>query len=285
MNSSLRVGAFDQKTGTISSQEIYHEASSIKNVSWTTRGNILFTSGATAEAEIHQITPDGSNLTAQTSDAKIISEMSVSPKTDEIVFSSRRNGRNSIWLTDLKEKRTRQVTDGEEDFSPQFSPDGRYIIFQRGRFLTPPTVWQLRLEDQKATQISPQNMIFPAISPDGAKIASTFMDLDHDKAWRIGIFSRNTGELQRKIDLPVGDNQRFLRWHPSGEFITHFFDVGGKLKFMIFPVNQKENVITEVGTGEISSFDWSQDGKNIVFSVNNQTKDVIYISGLGEEVP
>lgn len=283
MNSSLQVSAFNQKTGSVNPHEIYNESSHIKNVSWTSNGKILFTSSASAEAEIRQINADGTDLSALTSDAKIISEMSVSPKTDEIVFSSKRNGKNSLWVTDLNGKKVRQVTDGVEDFSPQFTPDGKSIIFQRGRFLTAPTIWRVSLEDKKETQLSQQNMIFPAISPDGEKTASTFMDLDNDKAWRIGVFSNQNGQLQQKFDLPKGDNQRFLRWHPSGEFLTHFFDVGGKLKFMLLPIiDKREMIIIDVGKGEISSFDWSQDGKNIVFSVNTQTKDVVYISNIKE---
>lgn len=281
-NSSLQVGTFNQNTSSISAQEIYTESSQIKNVSWTANGKIFFTSGTTAEGEIRQISPDGTNLSTITADAKIISEMSASPTTNEIVFSSKRNGKNSLWLADLNGKKVRQLTDGVEDFSPQFSSDGKNIIFQRGRFLTLPTIWRINLEDKKETQISPQNMIFPAISPDGNKIATTFMDLKNDKAWRIGIFSNNNGELQQKFDLPPGDNQRFIRWHPNGEFLTHFFDVGGKLKFMLQPIeNKRERIITDVGKGEITSFEWSQDGKNIAFSVNNQTKDVIYISDVG----
>ncbi len=280
-NSSLQVGTFSQNTSSISAKEIYTESSQIKNVAWTSTGKILFTSGTTAEGEIRQINADGKNLSTLTADAKIISEMSASPTTDEIVFSSKRNGKNSLWLADLKGKQVRQLTLGVEDFSPQFSTDGKSIIFQRGRFLTLPTIWRINLEDKKETQISAQNMIFPAISPDGQTTASTFMDLDHDRAWRIGIFSNHNGQLKQKFDLPEGDNQRFLRWHPSGEFLTQFFDIGGKLKFMLLPVvNKKEKIITDVGKGEINSFDWSQDGKNIVFSVNNQTKDVIYISNI-----
>lgn len=280
-NSSLRVGEFNPITGSISSHEIYTESSQIKNVSWNSKGKIFFTSSATAEGEIRQINADGTSLSALTSDARIISEMTVSPTTDEIVFSSRRNGKNSLWMTDLNGKKVHQLTDGVEDFSPQFTTDGRSIIFQRGRFLTLPTIWRINLEDKKETQLSTQNMIFPAISPDGAKTASTFMDLANDRAWRIGIFSNNNGNLQQKFDLPEGDNQRFIRWHPSGKFITHFFDIGGKLKFMLVPVEDKrEKIITDVGKGEITSFDWSQDGKNIVYSVNTQTKDVIYISDL-----
>ncbi|HRH42124.1 MAG TPA: winged helix-turn-helix domain-containing protein [Pyrinomonadaceae bacterium] len=282
-NSSLQVGSFNAALGTISPHEIYTESSQIKNVSWTSKGRIFFTSSTTAEGEIRQINTDGTDISALTADAKIISEMSASPTTDEIVFSSKRNGKNSLWLADLSGKKVRQLTDGVEDFSPQFSADGKNVIFQRGRFLTLPTIWRINLEDKKETQISTQNMIFPAISPDGNKIASTFMDLENDRAWRIGIFSSQNGELQQKFDLPPGDYQRFIRWHPGGEYITHFFDVGGKLKFLLQPLeNKREKVITEVGKGEITSFDWSQDGKNIVFSVNTQTNDVIYISNISE---
>ncbi|MBX7169559.1 MAG: winged helix-turn-helix domain-containing protein [Pyrinomonadaceae bacterium] len=278
-NSSLQVGVFNENTGAISAQEIYNNSSLIKNIAWTSKGKILFTSGTTAEAEIHQIDADGKNLSALTSDAKIVSEMTVSPITDDIVFSSKRNGKNSLWLADLNGKKIRQLTDGIEDFSPQFSSDGKFIIFQRGRFITPPTVWRLNLADQTEAQISTQNMIFPVISPDGTKIASTFMDLDNDRAWKIGIFSTETGEILQKIELPKGDNQRLIRWHPNGKFLTHFFDVGGKLNFMVAPVFTKdEKIITEIGKGEIQSFDWSQNGKNIVYSVNTQTKDVIKIS-------
>jgi len=66
-----------------------------------------------------------------------------------------------IWLMDLSTNRTRRLCPGEE---PLFSPNGRYVVFRRGREL-----WALDEELKKEKRLGVGN--YPAFSPDGRRVA------------------------------------------------------------------------------------------------------------------
>lgn len=54
-----------------------------------------------------------------------------SPDGRSLAFVRRSGRRHSIWLLDLRSKRTQQVTHGGDDLSPTWTPDGKALVFVR----------------------------------------------------------------------------------------------------------------------------------------------------------
>lgn len=102
-----------------------------------------------------------------------------------------------------------------------------------------------------------------------------------EKKWRVRIVATDTGKVLKNLDLPITARERRLRWHPSGKFITLIYNSGENLNLLLMPINGGEpRIIENLGRGEISSFDWSADGKQLLYAITTETQDAVLLSGL-----
>jgi DNA-binding winged helix-turn-helix (wHTH) protein/Tol biopolymer transport system component len=275
--SNLRITDFDETLKELKPREILQETD-IDYVAFGAGDAIYYVSQTSGKREIWRVGNDGANPTQLTTDARISYGFAVSPTDDSIVFTSaRESGKHSLWKTDANGRNFQRLTDGD-DLAPQISADDKRIVFQRG-LSEVPTVWSLDAENAEIAQLTKELSLKPAISPDGSQTAYYFMDSETDGAWRIGLISTATGVLIRKLSFPMTVNERRMRWHPSGKFLTFIFSVGENLNLMLLPTNGGEpKIIGGLGKGEINSFDWSPDGKQIIFSTSDNSNDAVLLS-------
>lgn len=267
--SSLYIADAGNDVKSVRPREIARESGYFSNVAWARDGSILFSSATTGRSEIWQIDTDGKNAQQLTADANIFFGIAVSPNDGSIVYSAKHGRKFSIWKTDASGKNARQITDGVEDFAPDVSSNN-IVVFQTSA--------------QKVMRISPADNapvelhrgLKPVVSPDGGETAFFMMD---ESKWKIGIVATDTGRMLKKIELPADVRQRRMRWHPSGEYLSLFFEEGNNLKLLCVPINGDASwVIDGFGTGDPNSFDWSADGEQIVYSVTTETQDAIMLS-------
>lgn len=93
---------------------------------------------ASVDSPAMPVRVEGASLEDRLASQYRFSGLSFSPDGRRAVFVLRsvegdRNIRNRIWLYDVASKTTRQLTNGDRDGSPVWSPDGRYIAFLSSR--------------------------------------------------------------------------------------------------------------------------------------------------------
>lgn len=249
-------------------REIFRESGYISNVAWSRDGAVYYSSRTSGRPEIWRIGKDGKNPAQITSDANINFGLAVSPSDGSLIFAAKRGGIYSIWTVDENGKNPRPLTAGTDHFAPDVAADGN-IIFQSfaGKIL--------RLTANEKTPVELHQGLKPAISPDGRQTAFFMMD---EGKWGIGLISNDDGEFLRKIELPTAVNERRMRWHPSGKFLSLFFNSGENLNLLLLPIDGgKPQIIENFGTGTVNSFDWSPDGKQILYSITNEAQDAIWL--------
>jgi len=208
--------------------------------------------------------------------------LAISPVDGTIVFNSTRDGKGSLWLVNSDGQNIRQLTDGMEDSSPNFTPDGKAIIYQRGYTNETPSIWRVSTGGELPRKLYNETFAAqPTVSPDGALTAFQFMEHQSDRAglWRIGLVASENGKFLRKLDLPKPVIERRTRWHPSGAFLTQIFYDENGANFLLLPVDGGESrTISGAGKGKIGAFAWLPDGKQIAFSFQTETVDVVLLN-------
>ncbi len=275
--SRLQIADFDETSGEIKPREILNEAG-IGYAAFGADGSILYVSQTTGKREIWRVDKSGVNPTQLTVDAQVTDGFTVSRLDGSIVFSGiRGGGKRSLWLADADGKNFRKLTDNDDIF-PQFTPDGKSVVFQRG-YIDNPTVLRIGINDKEPIQLVSTHSLKPNVSPDGSQTAYYFMDKETDGVWRIGLISTATGEFLGKLSFPQMVNERRMRWHPSGKFITQVFNTGETANLLLLPPDGGEaRIISGLGKGKVSSFEWSPNGKQIVFSQTDETRDAVLLT-------
>lgn len=131
--------------------------------------------------------------------------LDVSPDGKRIAFVSDRDGAENLWILDLAEGDTIQLTRGRNDRyeSPTWTPDGRYIVVSKGsRPFTPTKLWLYHAEGGTGVQLirEPENLrtVGAAVSPDGryiwfAQRTDTWQYNAILPRYQLAVYDRETG--------------------------------------------------------------------------------------------
>jgi dipeptidyl aminopeptidase/acylaminoacyl peptidase len=180
-----------------------------------------------------------------------------------------------IWVVSSDGKMNYQFTFGEKSCTaPAFSPDGKYLAFLSARGSDGKNqIWLLRLTGGEAEQITKvkTGVISFKWSPDSRKIAFTSTDPETEEEMRA---------KKEKLDMIVVD-KNFKYAH----IYVVSLDEKEKGEYKVKRITK--------GDFHVTSFDWSPDGKYIVFSHQvNPTADAwttsdisIVLSDSGEVKP
>lgn len=279
--SSLHIADFTENNQTFQSKQIFGESGLMENIGWSLDGKIYYNSRKSGKNEIWQINSDGTTPQQLTVDSNLTLYFAVSPIDNRFAFSTLQNNKISLSTADLNGQNIRQLTDGINDFSPSFSPDGKTIIFQRGNNQT--TLWQITPgENTTPIQLTGYSVANPTISPDGQKIAYHFMDYGgKNPYWKLGVINNENRRLLTKLEFPVPITERRTIWRPKTDLLTMIFynhETAGIL--LMSAVDGKFQTIENIGSGKITSFDWSADGSRFAFSQTFETNDVVAITAM-----
>lgn len=280
-NPASRVSIIDiaEKTGLASTREILNESGMVENVAFAADGTIVYSSTANGGREIWRVTADGSQGKPITSNANVTFGMSVSSAEGSIVFCSTEGGKHVLKLADADGSNIRALTEGPDDVNPEFTADGRSIVFQKGLYNKLVTLWRLDLSDGSRTQLTETFAAKPALSRDGSKIAYYFMDQEKGGIWTIGLVSVSNGLPQGKLDFPRSISERHMRWHPDGTSIAQIFNTGDAINLLLMPFNgAAATSLTDLAKGEVQGFRFSPDGRKIVMAHSQERRDLIRLA-------
>ncbi|MDQ3684725.1 MAG: winged helix-turn-helix domain-containing protein [Acidobacteriota bacterium] len=261
-------------------KQIASEVGWIQEMAWTPDGRIVYRSNAGGTAEIWVMGADGSNPKQLTADARASRGLSVSPDGRYIFFASDRAGRFNIWRADADGGNLTRLTAGEDEFYPHPTPDGRWVVYQRGEI--EPRLWKVPTDGGEPVQLTETRACRPAVSPDGEMIAYHYLDPVMDGSqWGIGIVSSEGGQRLKRFDFPptLAAAQRFVRWSPDRQSIAYANNLGGLSDIWLQPLDgSRPRRLTDFKAEQIIAFDWSRDGRALALVRGVETSDVVLIA-------
>lgn len=187
-------------------------------------------------------------------EVKGLSSVALSPDGQHLAFVVREpvmEGEKSeylshIWLTSLSGAQPVQYTRGEKSCSdPVFSPDGKYLAFLSSRS-GKSQVWRLRISGGEAEQLTAADNGVNSFqwSPDGKTIAYLMRDADTPE--------EALAKKEKRYVIEVDQNYKFSHLY------TAAVDKDG--------TGQRAQRRLTQGNFDVTSFDWSPDGKTLVFA-------------------
>ena len=185
-----------------------------------------------------------------------------SPRNDQIVYTRRSHGRNSIWAVPPAGGAPHKVIEGGRNSN--WSGDGTQLVFERGY-----DIWTANADggDQRKVEgIPPTDHLLadrmPAFSPDGALIAFFQKSTGpHGDYW---VVPAQGGQARRMtFDDSFGGAPA---WTPDGRFIIFPSQRAGSLTLWKVSAVGGEPEPILVGTGEDTDPEISRDGRRLIYT-------------------
>jgi Tol biopolymer transport system component len=238
-------------------------------------GRVIYSSNASGDQDIWIINADGSSPKQLTANARVNGYPAVSPDGRYIIFMSDRSSGPHIWRMNIDGSDQRQLTNGSGEQSPQFSPDGRWVVYRKAYGKA--TVWKVPAGGGEPVQLSDRYSTHPTVSPDSKLVAYRYRD--ENAPWRIAVAPFEGGEPLKTFDLPATFGVP-LRWTADGRAVAYVDTRGGVSNIVAQPLDGGAvKQLTDFKADRIFWFDFSRDGKQLALSRGTQTSDVILIKG------
>jgi serine/threonine protein kinase/Tol biopolymer transport system component len=244
------------------------------SMSWTPDGRLVYTSLISGNADLWIMNADGTGIKQLTDSPTTDGDSAVSLDGRYIVFTSSRSGVMSIWRMDIDGGNQKPLTSGGPDYNPQISPDGRWVIYDRGFF---GNLWKVSIEGGTPVRLTDKVSQSPAISPDGKFIACQYRENDNSQ-WRIAVIPFEGGspiklfDTSDRVSLP-------LRWSADGHAILYATLRGAAGKLWSQPVDGgPPKQLADFNPDQLFSFALSTDGRQLAFARGAVSRDIILIT-------
>ncbi len=245
--------------------------------SWTADNKIVFISNISGKSELWIMDHDGTGAKQLTIDGKVRGNISVSRDGRYVIFASNRSGTYHIWRMNSDGSSPIQLTNGDGELYSHLSPDGKWVVYRQGYdWGVRSTIWKVSIDGGEPVQITREMSLQPNVSPDGRTIAYFYMDAN---VWGLATVPLEGGEPLKRFRIPPSVGSRVVRWMPDGTALAYIANVEDVSNIWLQPINgSSPKKLTNFDFGQISYFDWSFDGKQIAFSRERTSNDVVLIN-------
>lgn len=259
-------------------KQILSEAGWLNELIWLPDDRLAYTSNAGGSSDIWTMNADGSNIRQLTVGANARLGLAVTADEKQFIFVAERDGKYNLWRIDIGGSNLTRITDGDGEFYPQCTPDGRWIIYQSGGNY--PTLWKMPIGGGEATAITKTNASRPSVSPDGKFVAYHYLDSSLERSrWGIGISSIEDGKRIKRFDFPSTVAERIVRWTRDGKSIAFLNSPGGIPNIWTQPLDGGEpKPLTDFPSDSIISFNWNADGSQLAVIRGVETSDILLIN-------
>ena len=259
-------------------KQIISEAGRFNEIIWLPDGRIAYTSNAGGSSDIWTMNADGSNNRQITVGANARLGIAVTADQRQLVFAAERDGKYNLWRVDIDGGNLTRITNGDGEYYPQCTPDGRWIVYQSGA--NRPTLWKMPAAGGPGEAITTSTASRPSLSPDGKFVAYHYLDWTFERGrWSIGVIDLEDGKQVKRFDFPSTVVERLVKWTRDGKAIAFLNSPNGVPNIWLQPVDGgTPKALTDFSSDNIIAFNWKSDGSELAVIRGVETSDVVLIN-------
>ena len=237
---------------------------SYENASYAPDGRIVYASQASGNWDIWIMDADGNNKKQLTADAGVNLHQRATSDGRHIVFASNRAGVFNIWRINIDGSDPVQLTRGSGEKFPDCSPDGKWVVYNSvASDQNLYAIWKVSIEGGEPVRLTDANTEHPAVSPDGKRIAYFYSSKGK---YQIVVIPFDGGHPERVFDIPRNlDPLTYVHWFPDGQSLTYSAALNDVSNIWMQPLDGEAKQLTDFKVEGRLLFDWSHDGKQLVF--------------------
>jgi Tol biopolymer transport system component/predicted Ser/Thr protein kinase len=202
----------------------------------------------------------------------------LSPDGRKVAFVTNKNGFNQLWIADRDGSRAVPLTQTGNASNPAFMPDGQSIVFMR--FDAQQFAWRVPVDGSRApVALTSRPTNRPSPSPDGRLLLCRMRSTDGASAlWRTAVLPIDGSGTPKFFDVPRHGGHPMLQWKPDGTGFYYVDARDGVANLWMQPLSGEEpRQVTFFPAGEIFSFEVANDGKRVVLSRGESSRDAVLI--------
>ena len=265
-------------------QKITSGTGAYLDVCYTPDGRVVYPSQAGGNWDISVKNADGSDRQQLTADAGVNAHPAVSADGRRIVFASNRAGTFNVWRMEVDGSNPVRLTSGGGEKFPQWSSDGRWVVYNS---VSPDeslySLWKVSADGGEPVRLTDADCERPAVSPDGKSVACFRLDASAAGGYTVAVTPTDGGPLERTFAVPRDVvPMPFVRWSSDGQSLTYTAHRDGIPNIWTQPVGAgPAKQLTDFKSEGRLRFDWSRDGKQLVFSRHVWTSDLVLLRNFG----
>lgn len=258
------------------------------DVCYTPDGRIVYASQAGGNWDIWVMNADGGGQQQLTADTGVNAHPHVSPDGRRIVFASNRAGTFNIWRMDIDGGNPVRLTAGGGEKFPFWSSDGRWVVYNS---VSPDesmySLWKVPADGGEPVRLTDSDSERPAVSPDGTRVAGFHRDAEVAGGYTVVVTPFEGGPPALTFEVPQDVVPLpFVRWSHDGQSLTYTANRDGIPNIWTQPLaGGPAKQLTDFKSEGRLRFDWSRDGKQLVFSRHVWTSDLVLLRNFSPGKP
>ncbi len=216
--------------------------------------------------------PDGSNVSPLMNDRNPHVALSACADGKHVIYNTWHDGTFELWESEVDGSNPVKLRPGAILGTAVCSPDSQSVIYGADN-----AIWSIPIRGGNPVKL---NLPFAQVgfSPDG-KLAFGFQQAVEGNFYRSKflVTPRSGGEPLYQLDVPFG--MQSPAFSPDGKAIAYLLTRNRATNIWEQPLTEKEPMqLTHFPSGDMFSFGWSGNGKQLAFSRGQQKTNVIMMS-------
>jgi len=252
-------------------------------LTWTADNRIVYVANHADNWDLFITDADGQNSRQLSFDGHYHAHPAVCDSNRSVVYYSDFDGSAHLWKLDLQSGVVSQLISGAAEYSPSCAATAQVVLYLAATAPGSPLAAYRMPFSQGASpfRLSKRPAFFVLISSLDGKHAA-FPSIGKTGDFVAAVVSAETGADEMDVRLPAtfDTSNPWVNWAPDNRSIG-FLDISsGTANIWTFPVFNAgpAKQLTHFATGQVWTFAWSPDGKQLAFAYGNNFSDVVLFS-------